>query len=109
MANDLSQLMARAQEAQQKLQELQAELATRRVEGSSGGGMVKAQVSGALRVLEVQIEPGLVESGDRMMLQDLVAAAVNAALTNAQQMNQQEMQRASTQFQIPLPTPGAGE
>ena len=109
MASDLSQLMARAQEAQQKLQELQAELATRRVEGSAGGGMVKAHVSGALRVLEIEIEPGLVESGDRAMLQDLVAAAVNAALTNAQQMIQQEMQRASAGLQIPLGGMGGAE
>ena len=95
MTTDLSQLMARAQEAQQKLQALQQELATRRVEGSAGGGMVKAWVSGGLRVLEIEIEPQLVEGGDRAMLQDLVAAAVNAALASAQKMVQEEMQQAA--------------
>lgn len=109
MSGDLSQLMARAQEAQQRLQELQRELAARRVEGSAGGGMVKVVVSGALRVLEVEIEPELAAGGDRAMLQDLVAAAVNAALTNAQRMIQEEMQRASASFNIPMPLPGAGE
>ena len=106
MSGDLSQLMARAQEAQQKLQALQQELAARRVEGSSGGGMVKASVTGGLRVLDIQIEPQLLESGDRDMLQDLVAAAVNAALGNAQRMIQEEMQRASASFNLPIPTPG---
>jgi DNA-binding YbaB/EbfC family protein len=109
MSGDLSQLMARAQEAQQKLQALQQELATRRVEGTSGGGMVRASVSGSMRVLGIEIEPQLFESGDRDMLQDLVAAAVNAALGNAQRMIQEEMQRASASFNLPIQPPGVGE
>jgi len=109
MSADLSQLMARAQEAQQKLQELQQELALRRVEGSSGGGMVKASVSGGMRVLAIEIEPALLDGGDREMLQDLVAAAVNAALGNAQRMVQEEMQRASASFNLPVQLPGSGD
>ena len=62
-----------------------------------------AVATGGLRVLEVRIEPGLLESGDRDMIQDLVAAAVNAALANAQQMIQEEMQRASSGLAIPMP------
>ena len=49
---DLAQLFAKAQEAQAKLSELQHKLAARRVEGTAGGGMVRAEVSGALRVLK---------------------------------------------------------
>lgn len=97
---DLSALLEKAREAQEKLQKLQNDLAARRVEGDAGGGMVTAVVSGALRVLEIRIEPQLLESGDREMLQDLVAAAVNAALGNAQQMIQREMQAASTGFPL---------
>lgn len=93
---DLSELMAKAREAQEKLGALQQELATRRIEGSAGGGMVTAEVSGALRVLRIEIEPELLASGDREMLQDLVAAALNAALGNAQRMMQEEMQRAGS-------------
>ena len=93
--NDLGDLLGKARQAQEKLQQLQQELATRSVEGSAGGGMVRVQVSGALRVLSVEIEPELARSGDREMLQDLVAAATNAALANAQRMLQEEMQRAS--------------
>ncbi len=92
---DLGALLARAQEMQTRLAELQRELARRTVEGSSGGGMVVAVASGDLRIQELRIEPQLLEGGDREMLQDLVAAAVNAALTNAQQMVQEEMQRAA--------------
>jgi DNA-binding YbaB/EbfC family protein len=99
---DLAQLFAKAQEAQAKLAELQRQLAARRVEGSAGGGMVRAEVSGALRVLKVTIEPALFASGDREMLQDLTAAAVNAAIANAQGLVQEEMQKASSALGLPL-------
>lgn len=92
---DLNQLLKSAQEMQSKLAEIQRELAGRSVEASAGGGMVTAVATGELRIREVRIEPSLVEEGDRGMIQDLVAAAVNAALAEAQQMVQQEMQRAA--------------
>jgi len=63
---------------------------------------VRAEVSGALRVLAISIEPALFASGDREMLQDLTAAAVNAAIANAQRLMQEEMQKASTALGLPL-------
>ena len=54
---DLSELMAKAQEMQSRLAEVQRELARRRVEGSAGGGMVTAVASGELRIIEIRIEP----------------------------------------------------
>ena len=99
---DLAQLLAKAQEAQAKLAELQHKLAARRIEGSAGGGMVRAEVSGALRVLKVSIEPALFETGDREMIQDLTAAAINAAIANAQRLMQEEMQKASSALGLPL-------
>ena len=103
---DLGQLMEKAREMQTRLADLQRELAARRFEGAAGGGMVTAVVTGGLRVHEVRIEPSLLERGDREMLQDLVAAAVNAALTTAQASVQEELQRASAGLQIPLPDVG---
>ena len=100
---DLGELVAKAKQVQERLAEVQRDLARRRVEGSAGGGMVSAVATGELRVLEVRIEPELLASGDREMLQDLVAAAVNAALGNAQRMIQEEMQRASAGLSIQLP------
>ena len=58
--------------------------------------------SGALRVLEIRIEPSLIASGDHEMIQDLTAAAVNAALANAQRMIQEEMQRASSGLAVSI-------
>lgn len=92
---DLSALLARAQQMQEQLAQVQRELARRSVEASAGGGMVTAVATGELRILEIRIEPDLVARGDGALLQDLVAAAVNAALDEARRMVEQEMQRAA--------------
>ncbi len=103
---DLTRLMEQARQVQSRLASLQQELATRRFEGSAGGGMVTAVATGALRIVELRIEPSLLASGDREMLQDLTAAAVNAALTSAQTAVQEELQRASAGLTLPgAPTP----
>ncbi len=98
---DLTRLMEQAQQVQSRLAALQQELATRRFEGSSGGGMVTVVATGALRIVELRIEPSLVQSGDHTMLQDLTAAAVNAALMSAQTTVQEELQRASAGLTLP--------
>jgi hypothetical protein len=104
-APDLGALLRRAQEVQERMAALQRDLARRRVEGSSGAGLVRAVATGELRILEIEIDPALLASGDRAMLQDLVAAAVNAALQQAQRMVQEEMQRAAAGMQIPIGAP----
>jgi DNA-binding YbaB/EbfC family protein len=98
---DLSQLLAKAQQIQSKMGQLQRQLARRRFEASAGGGMVTAVVSGELRVLEIQIEPAMIDSGDREMIQDLTVAAVNAALGRAQRGVQEEMQRVTGVLAVP--------
>ncbi|MGI9431004.1 MAG: YbaB/EbfC family nucleoid-associated protein [Myxococcota bacterium] len=97
---DMSELLKRAQEMQERMAELQRDLARRTAEGSSGGGMVTAVATGELRILEIRIEPELISSGDQAMLQDLIAAAANAALANAQRMVQEEMQKAGGPLQM---------
>ncbi len=98
---DLGQIVAQAQQLQSKMAQVQQALAARRIEGSAGGGMVTAVVTGSMRVLEIHIEPSMLESPDRDMLQDLIAAAVNAALTNAQTVAQEEMQKLTGGLGIP--------
>jgi DNA-binding YbaB/EbfC family protein len=104
---DMKQMLEQAQQMQQRIGELQRDLATRRYEASSGGGMVTAVVNGQLRVLEVRIEPSLVETRDREMMQDLTAAAVNAALEKAQRGAQEELARLGGGMGIPG-MPGSG-
>ena len=94
--------MKKAQEVQSRVAQAQQDLARRSVEGSAGGGMVTAVATGELRIREIRIEPALLAGEDRAMLQDLVAAAVNAALAAAQKMVQEELQRVAGQATLDL-------
>lgn len=107
-APDLGALLRRAQQVQEKMAALQRDLARRRVEGIAGAGLVRAVATGELRILEIEIDPQLLAGGDRAMLQDLVAAAVNAALAQAQRMVQEEMQRAAASMQVPVDPASGG-
>ena len=102
-ALELDKILKQAQQMQTRMAELQRELAVRRFEGEAGGGMVRAVVSGGLRVLEIRVEQGIFDSGDHEMLQDLTAAAVNNALALAQQSVQQELQRVSGGLGVTVP------
>ncbi len=100
---DLGGLFKQAQQLQEQLADVQAELATRTVEGSAGGGMVTAVVNGRLEVTAVHIDPSLLERPDREMLQDLVVAAVNAGIRAAQQMMADEMGKVTGGLGLKLP------
>ena len=91
--SDMQEMMKRAEQMQSRMGDIQKELAARSFEASSGGGMVEATVSGALRVVSIKIEKSLLAEEDQSMLQDLVAAAVNAALSKAQESVGQELAR----------------
>lgn len=83
MAN-LGNLMKQAKKLQEELERTQAEIATMRVEASSGGGMVKATVNGRGELVDLQIEKEVVDPADVEMLVDLVIAAVQEAQKTAQ-------------------------
>lgn len=101
MANSMSDILKQAQALQSKLAELQSEAERRTVEASAGGGMVSVTVNGKLQVLSVRIEPQVFASGDREMLEDLVAAAVNEAIRKAQQGMAEAMSRVTGGLKIP--------
>lgn len=79
----MQQLMKQAQKMQQQLTEAQAELADTQVDGSAGGGLVKATVTGSGELLAVTIDPQAVDPEDVDTLQDLVVAAVRDATRRA--------------------------
>jgi DNA-binding YbaB/EbfC family protein len=97
----MGKLVGQVQAMQGRMAEMQNALARRTFEGSAGGGMVTAVVTGDLRVRELRIEPDIFDAGDREMIQDLTAAAINAALANAQQGVQDELQRITGGMQLP--------
>ena len=85
---DLGALLERAQAVQQQLVQAQAEAAEQVVEGQSGGGVVKVRATGAGKLVSVSIDPEVVDADDVGMLEDLVLAAANDALSRAQELNQ---------------------
>lgn len=101
MPFNLQGLMQKAREMQEKLQAAQEHAERVVVEGQSGGGMVVARANGRGVILRVTIEPTLLSGGDKELLEDLVAAAVNQALTLAREAMQQEMSKATGGLPIP--------
>lgn len=102
MANpDLGEIMKQAQQLQSQLSQVQEEAAKKTVTASAGGNMVIAEVSGRLELLSLKIDPVVLDGGDVEMLQDLVLAAVNQAVTQAQQMMAGEMSKLTGGLKIP--------
>ena len=85
----------------QKTQNLQSNLANRTVVGSSGGDMVVVEANGAFEILSVKIEKELLAGDDHELLEDLVAAAVNDALTKARETVTEEVTKITGGLRIP--------
>ena len=88
---DMQQLMKQAQKMQQQLMAAQEELAETEVEGSAGGGLVRALMTGSGQLLSVQIDPVAVNADDIETLQDLIVAAVRDAAHAAADLAEQKM------------------
>ena len=88
---NINNIMKKAQEMQEELEKKQEELAGKKVEATSGGGMVKVVVNGNEEVVDITIEKEVVDPEDTEMLEDLILAAVNNAKEKAQEMKQEEM------------------
>ncbi|NLJ56916.1 MAG: YbaB/EbfC family nucleoid-associated protein [Firmicutes bacterium] len=101
MANGkMNKMLKQVQKVQAQMVKMQEELKSRQVEASSGGGVVRAVVSGDKELQELHIEPELLEE-DVEMLADLVISAVNEALRKAEAMVNQEMQKIGGNLGLP--------
>jgi DNA-binding YbaB/EbfC family protein len=95
---NIKQLMKQAQQMQEQMQRKVAEI---QVEGSAGGGMVKAQMSGNKELLGITIDKEAVDPNDVEMLQDLVVAAVNEASRKVDEEMQSQMGAMTGGMKIP--------
>jgi len=98
---DISSLMKQAQDFQHKMGQVQEDLAKKTVSSEVGGGMVKVTVNGRQELLSIQIEKQVINPDDAEMLQDLITAAVNDAMSKAREMIQAEMGRLTGGLKIP--------
>lgn len=98
---NMNDILRQAQVMQNKLARLQQEMAEKTYEASSGGGMVKATVSGNRELLKLTIDPAAIKGDDVEMLQDLIIAAVNEALRIARESMENEMNAISGGIKLP--------
>jgi len=92
---NMAGMMKQVQKMQETMARVQEELESKTVVGESGGGMVKVTANGKQMVTAIRIEKEVVNPQDVEMLEDLVVAAVNKALTDAAAMAQSEMAKAT--------------
>ena len=97
----LGKLMKQAQRMQQQMEQIQAELALRTVEATSGGGAVKviAKCDGTLAA--IKIDPQALTPGDAQLVEDMILSAANQALTQAKEISNAELGKATAGFNLP--------
>jgi DNA-binding YbaB/EbfC family protein len=91
MKMDMNKMLKQVQEMQDQMAKAQEELASETVEASAGGGMVRVKATGGGEIVEIKIAPEAIDPEDPEMLEDLVLAAVNEALRNAQDLMQSKL------------------
>lgn len=97
----MGNMMKQAQKLQARMLKLQEELAGKTVESAAGGGMIRVVANGRQQIVSIRIEKEVVNPDDVDMLQDLIQAAVNDALTKSQEMVASEMSKLSGGLNIP--------
>lgn len=99
--SSLGKMMKQAARLQQQIEQVQARLAQRTVEASSGGGAVKvvARCDGTL--VSLKIDPQALDPSDVTLVEDMILSAVNQALKQAQDVANAEMARVTSGFQLP--------
>ena len=97
----MKNLMKQAQQLQNKMAKLQEEMASKTIEISVGGGMIKVVANGKQEIVSIHIEKEVVNPDDVEMLQDLILAAVNDALLQSQKMVSEEMGKLTGGMNIP--------
>jgi DNA-binding YbaB/EbfC family protein len=101
MPKGFGDIMKQVQKMQAKMMELQEELNNKEVEGSAGGGMVKATVTGKGDLKTVKIDSQVVKDGDVEMLEDLIVAAITQAQEAAANMQKDTMSELTGGLNIP--------
>jgi DNA-binding YbaB/EbfC family protein len=97
----LTEMMRQANRLQRKIEERKNELAAEVYEASAGNDQVQVKVNGKRELVSMTIAPGLLQSEDIAMVQDLIVAATNAALQKAQQSVEQELEKLTGGVKMP--------
>lgn len=98
---NMNQMMKQVKKMQQQMVKVQEELANKTVEGTAGGGVVTVTANGHKKITNIVIQPEAVDPEDVEMLQDLVLAAVNDALTKADELAAKDMGKFTGGMNLP--------
>src|ERR1700733_8541861 len=99
--SSIGKLMKQAQKMQQQMEQIQANLAARTVEATSGGGAVKVVAKCDGTVASIKIDPQALNPADAQLLEDMVLTATNQALAQAKEISNSEMGKATAGFNLP--------
>ncbi|MBD7909551.1 YbaB/EbfC family nucleoid-associated protein [Sporosarcina gallistercoris] len=94
-------MMKQMQKMQKQMAEAQEKLGEERLEGAAGGGMVKVIVSGDKKVVEVIVDPSVIDPEDAEMLQDLIVIATNDAMEKAEELTNSTMGQFTKGLNLP--------
>ncbi len=94
-------MMKQVQKMQADMAKMQDDLALQTVEASAGGGMVTVQVTGAIELKSIKIDPSAIDPEDVEMLEDMIMAATNEALRSAQELANKKMGGLTAGLNIP--------
>src|SRR6267154_2127029 len=92
---DLMKMMGKMKEVQARLKEAQDNLALLKINGESGGGMVKATVNGKRQLITLDIDAAILKAEDKTLIQDLVIAAVNKANEEAEVQAREQLKKST--------------
>ena len=98
---NIQKMMKQAQQMQQKMGQMQEELASREFEGVAGGGLVKTVVSGKGNMVKLHIDASLLVADEKEMLEDLIKAAMNDARKKADDTTESETKRIMKDMGLP--------
>ena len=98
---NIGSLLKQAQQMGSKMQQVTEELKVRRATGSAGGGLVTVEVNGLGEVLTCRVDPSILSTDDRELLEDLLPAAINDALTKSKQMHGEAMRSMAEGMNLP--------
>lgn len=98
---NMGNMMKQMQKMQKQMQKAQEELKDKTVQGTAGGGMVTITLNGQKELIDVQIQPDAVDPDDVEMLQDLIVAAMNEAMKQADELIQQDMGKFTGGMNVP--------
>ena len=99
--SSIGKLMKQAARMQQQMEQIQADLAKRTVDASSGGGAVKVTAKCDGTLATIKVDPQALNPGDAQLLEDMLLSAINQALGQAKEISNAEMGKATSGFSMP--------